>query len=401
MRPDIAASLQTIQSQLGNDLGGVLDEQATSEVTPHFRQAMALEHIGGLYAGGAFQLEVGSYRFGRSPGSIMFDGGKPQEPQFGLTVDPEGLVTLYPAPNGIRIDGAEVAGPVPINIGQVIGVGHDRFRLRPKERLSVSRRGSSGSEDLPGMPAPSRGRDVDQAIISWALDARDRAQRAHWVGVAGPVQVHYQISRGEFFAATPGGVDFGRVLLGTTDVVYQPPAELAGANRATQDAVAKTVASMPGVPVTLDLSTQSLAIIGPRALTRAVATWMVLSLAVHTDPAYLSIIPNVTADPVEWSWVTRLPHAQAGNNTDLTVTVIHERRTVPVPPTGGIALLEPAAEVPDGAHAVLRLAADSATFTDRYAGTSEIEIAPIGLASAVAVERSLIMSQHLSERGVA
>lgn len=396
MRPEIAASLQTIHTQLGDDLGGVLDEQA-AEPTAHFRQSMALEHIGGLFSSGAIQLDVGSYRFGRAPGSIMFDNGAPQEPQFGLTVSPEGTVTLHPAPNGVHIDGRKVSTPEAIGIGQVIGVGHDRFRLRPKERLAVSRRGV-GEETLPPMPNPAKGRAIDQTIIDWALDVRDRQLRSRWVGIAGPVQVHFQIDRGEFFGIGRGDAQFFKPLIGTTDEGYTPPAESAAANKATQDALAQHANLMPGIPVTVDLTRTSLAIIGPKALAKAVTTWMALSLVTQSSPQDLGVSTHVTIDSADWSWLGRVPHSETADTASATLSIHHTRRPVQPPAFGGIILLEPGADEPADVGAVLRLAADSATFVNRLDGGAEIDIAPIGLHSAVALERSLVMTEHLEAR---
>ncbi len=393
MRPEIAASLQTIHTQLGDDLGGVLDEQ-TAEPVAHFRQAMALEHVGGLFSSGAFQLDVGSYRFGRAPGSIMFDSGTPQEPQFGLTVSPEGTVMLYPAPQGIRIDGREVTAAETIGIGQVIAVGHDRFRLRPKERLSVSRRGDDG-EILPSMPAPATGRAVDQTILDWAFDVRDRQLRSHWLNIAGPVQVHFQIERGELFGVGRDDDQFCKAVIGTTDQTYTPPVDISSVNKATQEAMAQQVNLLPGIPVIVDLSQTSLAIIGPKSLSRAAATWMALSLVTQTAPADLGVTTNVTIDSAEWSWLARVPHAEQVGSAPVTLSIQHTRRPSAVPETGGIVILEPGADQPDDVGAVLRLSADSASFTNRLDGSTDVDVAPIGLHSAVALERSLVMAAHL------
>lgn len=399
MRPDIAASLQTIQSQLGDDLGGVLDEEPTALSIPQFRQSLDLEHVGGLHAGGAFKVDVGSYRFGRATGSTMFDVGTPQQPQFGLTVDPDGVVMLFPPMAGLKVDGTEVVDPQPINIGQIIGVGHDRFRLRPTERLSVARRGGGGRDTTPAMPAPSKGRSVDQPILDWAFDIRDREVRSHWAGLVGPVQVHRQIDRGELFGSAPGSPSFGHALIGTTDRPFAPPAQVADANRATREAVESLVTTVPGVPVTVDLAKGSLAIIGPRAICRSVASWLALSLLAQTSPQHLGLEPQAEVDAVEWSWLNHLPHVETAASAELVLTLINKRRPQ-VPPTGGIVLLGSSDAAPEGVMSVLRLTADTATFTDLAAGTEEIEVSPIGIANAVAVERSLAMSQHLNSEGV-
>lgn len=398
MRPDIAANLQTIQSQLGDDLGGMLDEEPTAPSVAQFRPSLDLQHIGGLHAGGAFKVDVGSYRFGKATGSTMFDVGTPQQPQFGLTIDPDGVVMLFPPRAGLKVDGAEVVDPQPISIGQIIGVGHDRFRLRPTERLSLTRRGARGRDTTPAMPAPTKGRSVDQPILDWAFDIRDREVRSRWAGLAGPVQVHRQIERGELFGSAPGSPWFGHALIGTTDRPFALPDQVAEANRPTRETLASLITTVPGVPVTVDLAKGSLAIIGPRAICRSVASWLTLSLLAQTSPQHLGLEPKAEVDAVEWSWLSHLPHVETAASAELVLTLINKRQAQ-VPPTGGIILLGPSAAAPEGVASVLRLTSDSATFTDLAAGTEEIEVSPIGIASAVAVERSLAMSQHLNSGG--
>ena len=373
----------------------MLDEEPTAPSIAQFRQSLDLQHIGGLHAGGAFKVDVGSYRFGRATGSTVFGVGTPQQPQFGLTVDPDGVVMLFPPRAGLKVDGAEVVDPQRISIGQIIGVGYDRFRLRPADRLSVTRRGAGGRDTTPSMPAPSKGRGVDQPILDWALDIRDREVRAQWAGLAGPVQVHRQIERGELFASEPGSPWFGHALIGTTDRPFALPEQVAEANRPTREALASLITVVPGVPVTMDLAKGSLAIIGPRAICRSVASWLTLSLLAQSSPQHLGLQPKAEVDAVEWSWLNHLPHVETAESAELVLRLINKRRPQ-VPPAGGIVLLAPSTAVPEGVAAVLRLNADMATFTDLAAGTEEIEVSPIGIASAVAVERSLAMSQYLT-----
>lgn len=397
MRPEIAASLQSIQSKLGDNLGGVLEEEA-SATTPNFRQALVLEHLSGLQSGGAMPLTIGSYRFGRSSSSIMFDQGKPHDPQFGLTVDPEGVVVLYPPPVGVMLDGEKVMEPRPMTIGQTITIGHNRFGLRPQARLAVSRTSASGDAGTP-MPTPAKGRGVDQTILDWVGEHRDRTLRLMWADLVGPVEIHNRITENDLFDITIHGDRFGHVLLGATDMAYQLPLELENANKATKEAAEAAFDRLPGAPISVDLAHASVALVGPREQCRAVATWMAISLAAQSAPTCLSINVENSNDSGSWSWLERLPHKEQLETQRLAVNIVDEKRpNVPIT-NGTVVMYEGAVAVPDQFDVVLELSAHAATFTDRTNGVENAvqhEIAAIGLANAVAVERSLIISQHLA-----
>ncbi len=392
VRPEIAASLQSIQSQLGDSLGGVLEEQATAP-TPNYRQALVLEHIGGLQSGGSMPLTIGSYRFGRSSNSIMLDTGKPHDPQFGLTIDPEGEVVLYPPSAGVLLDGVMITEPEPMKIGQVITVGHNRFGLKPQARLSVSRTSTAGEAGDP-MPTPGKGKAVDQAIIDWVAAHRDRSLRSLWSGLVSPVEIHNRITQNELFTMTAQDPGFGRGLLGTTDLGYDIPLEVATANRATRDHAAGVFSALAGAPLCVDFTKTSLAIVGPLDQARAIATWLVLSLAVQSSPADLGIIAKTSASTGSWSWLDRLPHVAATTPT-LPLAIIDEPYLGPAPAAGAIVLFESAGSVTEGFGMILEVSANSATYIDQNSGPHERSVAAIGLADAVAVERSLVISQHV------
>jgi hypothetical protein len=102
-------------------------------------------------------LQTGSYRFGRSSNSLMLDAGTTNDPQFGLTISPQGLVTVYPSPSGLIVDGQVITEATPLQINQVIAVGSDRFMLCPSDRLGVTRTSGSADGSRP-MPQKAKGK---------------------------------------------------------------------------------------------------------------------------------------------------------------------------------------------------------------------------------------------------
>lgn len=400
MRPDIAASLQSIQSQLGDSLGDLLEVENSAEVSS-YGPALVLEHLSGLQSGGSVSLSSGSYRFGRSSASIMFDTGKPHDPQFGLTIDPDGAVVLYPPSTGVLLDGEEVLGPQPMRLGQVITIGHNRFGLHPEGRWGTSRT-STAAEPHPPMPTPEKGRHVDQQILDWVAKGRERAAKQLWTDLRGPVEVHNRISENRLFDVVAEDARFGHVLLGMSDTAYPLPVELANANQTTREAAEEIYGRLPGAPVSIDLAKSSLALVGARDHCRAVATWIAISLVAQSAPTCLGVTVDSAGNSGAWSWLVDMPHKKAAESQKLSVTVVDQKRPDPVTRSGTVVMYDTAADVPDAVGAVLEISSQGATFTDRTIGghnADVVEISAIGLANAVAVERSLLISHYSSASG--
>ncbi len=345
-------------------------------------------------------LQTGSYRFGRSSNSLMLDAGTTNDPQFGLTISPQGLVTVYPSPSGLIVDGQVITEATPLQINQVIAVGSDRFMLCPSDRLGVTRTSGSADGSRP-MPQKAKGKAVDQAIIDWVEGQRNHAIRARWDGLLGPVEVHSRITDNDLFPVGSQDQTFGHVLLGTADIPYQLPAELADVNRATREHAEASFSTLPNAPISVDLTRNSVAIVGPRERVRAVATWLAISLAVSHAPADLGVTTRAPADPGFWSWLERFPHHVHADSLGTpglppaVVTISDERRAHAVLPQGVIGILSARADVPDEFRIIVELTDRSASFTNRDTGQEIEDLAVIGMANAVALERSMMVAQHL------
>ena len=399
--PDVAASLQAIQSQLGDAQLDTLLEPSADAPVPERTPGFLLKHSAGLQAGGAMLLKIGSYRFGRSSNSLMLGAGTTNDPQFGLTISPQGLVTVYPSPSGLTIDGRYVTEATPLQINQVIAIGSDRFMLCPSDRLGVTRTSGSADGSRP-MPQKAKGKAVDQPIIDWVEGQRNHAIRARWDGLFGPFEVHNRITDNDLFPIGSQEQTFGHVLVGTADIPFQLPDELAEANRATREQAEAAFCTLPNAPISVDLTRSSLAIVGPRERVRAVTTWLAISLAVTHAPADLGITTRAPADPGFWSWLERFPHHVSADSLGTpglppaVVTISDERRAHAVLPQGVIGILSSRADVPDEFRVILELTDRSASFTDRETGQEIEDVAMIGMANAVALERSMMVAQHLN-----
>lgn len=345
-------------------------------------------------------LETGSYRFGRASNALLLDVGTTSDPQFGLTISPQGMVTVYPPQQGLTVDGKLITEATPLQLSQVIAIGSDRFTLFSSDRLGVTRTTGTSDGTRP-MPAKSKGKAVDQQIIDWVEGRRNLAVRARWEGLAGPVEVHNRVTNNLLFPVDGKQPTFGHVLLGTAAVPYELPSELTGANRATREHAEATFGTLPNAPISVDLTRVSLAIVGPRDRTKAVATWLALSLAVSHVPADLGIMPQAPADPSFWSWLERFPHHVAPGSVgapgtpDAVVTISDERRAHAVLPQGVVGLLSARANVPDEFGAILEFSDRSVSFSNRMTGEEIEDLAAIGVANPVALERSMMVAEHL------
>jgi hypothetical protein len=77
------------------------------------------------------------------------------------------------------------------------------------------------------------------------------------------------------------------------------------------------------------------------------------------------------------------------------VTISDERRAHAVLPQGVIGILSARADVPDEFRIIVELTDRSASFTNRDTGQEIEDLAVIGMANAVALERSMMVAQHL------
>ena len=108
-----------------------------------------------------------------------------------------------------------------------------------------------------------------------------------------------------------GDPDAMRLGVGTADVPYSPPLEVAGKGVAAPDALEALQAVEPlrDVPVAVSLAPGDVVgVVGPLSAARAVARALVLQAAVLHGPADLAISALAPGGATEWSWMRWLPH---------------------------------------------------------------------------------------------
>ncbi len=117
---------------------------------------LALSQLSGLDAGGSFPLSVGSFRFGTGGGSTLANG-EPLSPRFGLTVQPDGNMTLVPPPEGVQVDGLHAVTPIGLSPGQVIASAGATFVVNATVQTLAQRMKESSVRAEIAMPSTERG----------------------------------------------------------------------------------------------------------------------------------------------------------------------------------------------------------------------------------------------------
>lgn len=399
MRPEIANSLSLLQSRLGDDLDAFALESGDQFDQPVVHKALELKQIAGLHTGGSLALETGAYRFGTTPGASTLAEGSAANPRFGLSLDTSGVVTLIPPTDGILLDAVTTTEPTPVAIGQVIDALTARFELR-SGTPTLQRRAESTIESVAPMPASSKGRGVDEAIMEWAASARTAAARLRRRDLVGPAEIKARAEAGfpVILSGRPDHPGFGRVAIGLTDEAFVLPGDRSTLNGATQKFLA-SLDSLPSVPVEVDLLARSLAIVGPRRLTRPVATWIALAIATDAAADAIGVMVMARANRGDWSWIDALPHEDVAPQSPLELVVIDEADfPTLVAPNGTIVLVEKGKPIPDAIGTVIEIGEAGTAVTDRREGTTTA-ITPIGVSSMFALEVAFQMAEHLHGGG--
>lgn len=396
MSTERATNAQPLHERLGGlDFDAMLSDETTSAGSgsvlsqPVVRAAMSLKQVAGCQAGGAFSLDVGSYRFGQSPGSPVLETGTPQTPRFGLTVDTTGIVTLHPPTDGsISLNGDRLTAPRAVAVGQIIDAGVARFMLDSSTQIVRRRADESSTDVTEPMPTPVGGAGVDEAIVRWALQTRDASMARRRDEMFGPHVLSTRPLNGTpgLVAAGPESVRFGKVAVAVGDLPYAFPGDLSAVNEATQQQLA-AMSTLPSVPLDIDLLTNSVAVVGNRNAARPVAAWIALGVAAQALPSALGVTLHARGSADEWPWIQSLPHNDGHVNSHVSVTVIDEE-AVPaeVAPTGTIVLVDEGQVAPVGCSLILEVGPTSASLTNTSEGWSARDLTPTGVSSTFALD---------------
>ncbi len=397
MRTDIADNLKQLHDRLGPDLAGALEADSSEAfVSPSLDRGLTLTQITGLDAGGSFPLSVGSYRFGHSSGASGLGQGQPTMPRFGLAIANDGAITITPTPDGLLLDGQQVMKPTVVSDGQIIDVAGASFVVASATPSLLRRVEECAPESLPPMPEPGKGRGADEAIVAWAKTGHAQALQASRGARLGPAEINRRSIAGptSFHTMGPNTLGFGRAPIALVSGPYVVPGDLSKLNSATQKKL-NSLASIPAAPLEIDLLSQSLAVVGPRAAARAVVSWVALCVATMSRPDAVGLRTMARGSRNEWSWVDSLPNAENLPDSTLNLLIVDEGDApVDVPDRGAIVVVETGQQVPESVGLVMELGSKSATVTDRSTGQVLQGVSPIGVSSVFALGVTFQMREH-------
>lgn len=391
MRNEPSTNLQQLHERLGGlDFDAMLsedDQAGAAAAKPVVRAAISLKQIAGLQAGGAFSLEVGSYLIGQRVGSPVLEAGQPEDPRFGLTMDPSGQVVIHPLDGAVKLDGEPISSPHALLVGQVVDAGVGRFMLDSSTQI-VRRRAEVAAEAAEQMPAASEGRGPAENIVRWARETRDASAARRRAEMFGPASLSNRPLRGTegLLVNGPESSRFGKVAVAIGDLPYALPGDQSVLNEATQMSLAQ-LAVLPSVPLDVDLLAASLAIVGDRSFTRPIASWIALGLAAQSPVEALGVALHARGNSDQWPWIESLPHTSGEAAVHLVVTIIDEDAAPPeVPEQGTVVLINDDQAAPVGCDLVLEVNSQGASLTNTAEGWSAREITPTGVSSIFALD---------------
>jgi S-DNA-T family DNA segregation ATPase FtsK/SpoIIIE len=247
--------------------------------------------------------------------------------------------------------------------------------------------------------------EVARLRLELSAAATTERRRRHAAGV-GPAEAVRRAERlsPRLWERRPGQRDVARVRLGTAALPWTPPTE---PDRLVGEDVDERVAALlkahrrlAEVPLEVDLDSEVVGLVGPRAAALAVARSLVVQAVVHQGPADLAV--EVAADAghlPDWDWVKWLPHRHPA---PLVLTVLDERvgwerpsaiRTALARGGGGIVVAERHADLPARCHVVVELVGEhgeAALVRSPQAGAvTDLVPAGLGVARAEAAARGL------------
>lgn len=404
MRPEATNNLQQLQQRLGSDVDRLLApdaDVAAAYAQPVVRQGLELRQVAGCQTGGTLPLDVGSFQIGTRSTAPVFEAGSPTTPRFGLMIDPSGAVTVVPPPEGLLVDGEVVAAPAAISVGSVIALGSARFMLASPTAIS-RRRPEDGNDPIAAeMPTPAKGRGIDEVIVAWARATRSGAAERRRDSMAGPDEVDRRSKLGpsEFSTRGPEDPRFARVPVGLGDLPYTFPADLDTLNGPTSNAL-KSLSTLPAVPIEVDMLSRSIAIVGPRNVTRPLAAWIAMSIAANARPDAAGLQLFARGNRSEWMWLDALPHAEERGQTPLSLLVVDEDEPPgELPSAGAVVMLDPGQQIPESCSFTIEVGTDSVTMTDLADKWVLPGVAPIGISSLYALEIASQMRDRLQQGG--
>lgn len=425
-----------VASQLGGDLDRILGSLPSSEQPTEpevstkntastsgrqVHEPLELCQIAGLGAGQRVVLTPGTYDIGprTSPPGMPGCTDVRMVP-FRLHVGPDNAVTLTTLTHPVSVDGRQISdglrmrggyidafaarfslGP-PASVSQPVPSAAQIASVLPPKKIPVSEiRGVSiehksrrrnkrnrDAEDFPELTKAvleSRARDIRrQRMIS--PDACELLRRA-------------KTGRSHIWKTGRSDSEFGVATLAYGETPWTPPYDRPDKIRDEAAYAVHQFLELPSVPVTLDLKSNGLGIVGPRDSALAVARHIAISLCISSGPSDLMIAVMAGAETSQdWAWIGNLPHAQSEAADAMPVLLIDglaqigagELRSLLAEKTnlGAVVIESELGDLPSICGTVMELRADgSAAVMDfRRGKTINSRATPVGMSVPTSVQ---------------
>lgn len=299
--------------------------------SPEAPPLVEMRQVAGLTSGSAVDLGAGSFEFRESNRDVGFS----------LTVDPTGGVLVVPGEAGAMVAEIPIQQPTPLGY-EVLNVGSACFTVRrprpeptPEGRLKTLRsaRASAPPITVPealetggelraqssrfGVMFSPKGEDVDEGLnpAAWSFlesirDTRSDVAERHR-------QLHPDLEelRSRLRRLDPGlwerGVDhpyFARFAVAYAAIPWEPRFDRPELIPLELHRPIREMSCLPWVPVTANLLSGPLGIVGSRSAVLAAANAAVVSLSALSAPDALEFSILTSEDTTtEWTWTAELP----------------------------------------------------------------------------------------------
>ncbi len=314
-RADVARTLLAF-----SDGVELLAASQPTPVLPEISDSTPLElrQISGITAGSVFPIEPGGLRLGLGPDRVEFE----------LRLRPPGQVIVLPRSLPILLDGQPVVGPTIVG-DATLEIDGARFVVSRRRSTTQRRRAGVRIEHTPNepvIPVPAVDGDAFTAELVKRVSAARRvvvSQRRRSQPNAVELLHAARYDDGLRWSRPTAHGSFFQVAVAHADVAWRPRFDRPGRIDTPSARALEPLQRLVAVPVTADLRSGPLAIIGARPARLAVARHVVLSLTTMTAPSELELAvlaPSGSAD--DWSWADRLPHTRSGPDHAVPVLVV-------------------------------------------------------------------------------
>ncbi len=288
---------------------------------------LEMRQIAGLSAGSSMRLTHGTYKF---------------KDAFSLNVSEDGRVTVLPGNSDIRVNDVKVVQPTSLG-NSILNVGSARFTVLPPrpddpyaQEIEPNERSIITVPDFPLTKAQkstwfakSQTPDASLDTLSWEFIQeiranRDEDARLHRLLHPDPEELAYRIRAGQkrVLNRDHNHTYFGRFSIAYGPIPWTPRFDRPEAIPSQLGTKIQELRTLASVPITHNILSGPLAIVGPRQAALASARHCILSLAALSKPGdiELKVITTDKHRNQDWGWITELPSwVSARDNTYRTV----------------------------------------------------------------------------------